>query len=90
MRIMTGKETENGEFRLRCIGESEPGETPKEALTRVASSFLKKPLQETKNTFHESWDGPGIPAVMVEKKSTNRLFCIDTAWNAETKQYEIA
>ena len=90
MRIMTGKETEDGTFRLRCIGESEPGETPKEALTRVASLFCKKPLAEMKSRFHESWDGPGIPAVMVEKKNATRLFCIDTAWNAETKQYEIA
>lgn len=94
MRVMTGKEDRNGCFPVRCVGESNEGETPKQALQRVAERFLNAPLTKKKHRWNEAWgrlgphDNPTerLPALFVG----SRLFEIDTDWDKATDEHTIA
>ncbi len=82
MKIVTGKETGKGEFNTRVVGESQNGETAKDAIVRIAECFLSVPLSKKRHRWNEKWSWLGdennpterLPALFVG----SRLFCVAT------------
>ena len=89
MQIMSGIENQNGEFVCTVCGESRDGETALEALQRVAGERTKK-----KCTVNPTYDRLGphnnptsfLPALFVGQRG----FFINTKWNAEKQEWELA
>ncbi len=81
MLITTGIEKSDGTFCMRVNGKANEGETAKEAITRIAKSFMKKPK---KPRWIEKWNRLGdhdnpvehLPGLFLGK----RLFAVATRW----------
>jgi hypothetical protein len=99
IKIETGLEDDNGEFRCKRCYVSRPGETAIQALERAVESFYRKkelpsPTQiEIIQSFSEigPQDQPTkLPAAFVQRGLTYRGFFIETDWDQSTRQWVLA